>query len=82
MTDAREIIATANLIRANRIEAGLEEMTRSCLAERAGRLAAEAERDRLREALTKLCDWVEHEVGAELPFDARTALKAAMEAGR
>jgi len=36
---------------------------------------AEAERDRLREALTKLCDWIEHEVGAELPFDARAALQ-------
>ncbi len=34
-----------------------------------------AERDRLAADLKKLCDWVEHEVGADLPFDARAALK-------
>ena len=36
--------------------------------------AAEADKARLSEALTGLCDWIENEVGAELPFDARAAL--------
>lgn len=54
--------ATANLIRANKAEAGLEEMTRSCLAERAGRLAAEAERDRLREAMERTRDETVEEI--------------------
>lgn len=34
-----------------------------------------AENERLRRALADLCDWIEHEVGAELPFDARRALE-------
>lgn len=37
--------------------------------------AIQAENERLRKALADLCDWIEHEVGAELPFDARRALE-------
>lgn len=37
--------------------------------------ALSAENERLREALADLCDWIEHEVGAELPFDARRVLE-------
>lgn len=69
--------ATANLIRANKAEAGLEEMTRSCLAERAGRLAAEARKDRLREALERILNAAG--CGVDLYNDApgRDAIKAA-----
>ena len=45
----------------------------------AERDALAAENERLREALSDLFDWIEHEVGAELPFDARRALKGGNE---
>lgn len=85
--------ATANLLRANKAEAGLEEALRSCLAERAGRLAAEAERDRLRKEnarMTEALKEAEGELYQVPPADAeqervlaivRAALTAAIGAG-
>ena len=53
----------------------LREAWNDLAAEHAAREKAEAQLAEARKALANLCDWIEHEVGAELPFDARRALE-------
>jgi hypothetical protein len=44
--------------------------------------AAEADKARLSETVAGLCDWIENEVGAELPFAARAALSGSVSGWR
>ena len=59
-------------------EATLRALSAELEAEKARAEAAEAERDALKAQLaeavgvaTRLADWIEHEAGCDLPFDAR-----------
>lgn len=78
--DLKRKVAELEKERDNAREYGKEARIRENKAEDARiheqmlRHAAEADKARLSEALAGLCDWIENEVGAELPFDARAAL--------
>lgn len=52
-------------------------MLRACKSDSAAARAetAEAKLKVMVDVAIRLCDWVEHEAGCELPFDARAALR-------
>lgn len=71
MADLLEEAATTLAVK----DAELAEVWQQYIDANEARIDAEAQLAEARKALADLCDWIEHEVGAELPFDARRVLE-------